>query len=110
MPRPICVHCGQPYGQRATTTEQIKFAVGEPKPTYRGNGIIVKETVWATGGSTGHTEHLTFTVNETIITRTIWDGESYWRSYDPFCKLRCALDYARKAYARSQQPALRRVR
>ena len=33
--------------------------------------------------------------------REVWDGESWWTSYEPFCTLRCALAYARKAWAQS---------
>jgi len=39
----------------------------------------------------------------------VWDGETFVKPYEPFCTLRCALDYARRAYARSRQPALRRA-
>lgn len=30
-----------------------------------------------------------------------WDGESWWWNYNPFCTLRCAFAYARRAYLKS---------
>ncbi len=83
--RPICVHCGKPYGQRETTDVTVRRAPGEPWPPYRGNGIVMKD--FRVGDSA------------TLDYRTIWDGETWRMPYKPFCKLRCALDYARKAYA-----------
>ena len=29
---------------------------------------------------------------------TLWDNESYEHRYEPFCKLRCALNYAQALY------------
>lgn len=29
-----------------------------------------------------------------------WDGSSWFHPYNPFCTLRCALSFARKAYAK----------
>src|SRR5262245_27322671 len=119
-PRPTCVHCGKPYGQRATTDEVVRWDTptkdvenfftnprtgkttttgktvvldGEPTPPppYTGNGIVVKD---------GHA-YLSGDDGRMVMRRLIWDGESYWRPYAPFCTLRCALDYARRAYARA---------
>lgn len=101
--RPICVHCGGSYGSRYTSMETIKWADGEPKPEYRGNGIVVKERIWTTGASRGSSHGVVYGHNETIAHRTIWDGESWAGGYDPFCTLRCALDYARKAYSKWRQ-------
>jgi len=110
MARPICVHCGNPYGKRETKTVAVKCKVGEEMPPYRGNGVVVKTSRYNTGGSIGQTiGGLQFETNEIVETRTIWDGESWWGGYDPFCTLRCALDYARRAYARAQQSSLKRV-
>lgn len=88
MARPICVHCGKVYGQRATHDETARRGPDGTWPPYRGNGIVVKD----------------FRVGESasLAYRTIWDGETYWKPYEPFCKLRCALDYARKVYAQTQ--------
>ena len=94
-PRPTCVHCGSVYGQRKTHDETVTVKRGEKFPAYRGNGILVKDFRVSENATTSH--------------RTIWDGESYWKPYEPFCKLRCALAYARKAYAvATKQPKQRR--
>ena len=98
MTRPICVHCGKAYGQRATRTETYKYAAGEPRPAYRGNGIVTKERDWNTLGSTGSLGSIKFSASEIVGSRTIWDGETWRGGYDPFCTLRCALDYARQAW------------
>jgi len=119
-PKPTCVHCGQPYGRRATTDEVVRWDTptkeveqfytdrltgqtiitgkmvvldGEPNPPprYTGNGIVVKN---------GHA-YLSGDNHRMVMYRTIWDGESWVGGYEPFCTLRCALDYARKAYARA---------
>lgn len=100
MPRPTCAHCGQSYGRRATSLEHTKYKVGEPKPRYEGNGIVVKETSYNTGKSTGSFGKMEFKNNEIVIHRHIWDGETYWGGYKPFCTLICALDYARKAFSK----------
>jgi hypothetical protein len=44
-------------------------------------------------------------VGHMTTNREIWDGESYSGGYEPFCTLRCALAYARKAYANVTTPA-----
>lgn len=126
MTRPICGHCGKPYGQRWTKTVTVRWTVptkdsgvtykdlgGEivmhrivaddgatPPPPYQGNGIVVKET----------TPHLS-SDGQMAMSRYIWDGESYYGGYKPFCTLRCALDYARKAFARDHaRDNIRRVK
>lgn len=99
MTRPICAHCGQPYGSRRTDTETLRWPAGTEKPAYRGNGILIRDR-FEYQAAAGHM----------TCERITWDGETWFKQHEPFCKLRCALEYARKAYARSQQPALRRVR
>jgi len=32
-----------------------------------------------------------------------WDGETWVKPYEPFCTLRCALEYARMAYKLSRE-------
>jgi hypothetical protein len=109
MARPICVHCGQAFGQRHTEHLTIKYPEGQSKPPYRGNGIVVKETEWRTGAGSGTINGVNFGPTEIVLHRWVWDGESYWGGYEPFCKLRCALEYARKAYAGNKQPCLKAV-
>lgn len=96
--RPVCVHCGQLYGQRVTRIEVVRWKRGEEPPPYCGNGVVVKDHVWRTEGSSGELKGVSFTVEDCVSYRHIWDGESYSTPYKPFCKLRCALDYARKVY------------
>jgi hypothetical protein len=75
----------------------VRWARDADKPAYRGNGIVLKD------------QYHGFNPNRTVIDgidvtgcnsahRTIWDGETWWAPYKPFCMLRCALDYARKAH------------
>lgn len=118
--RPTCGHCGKPYGQRATTLETVRWECGEPMPAYRGNGIVVKTGNPYTTTNRATVRKLTMlSVNASIrsfqeeelaklpeksqqtATREIWDGQSWRGGYSPFCTLRCALAYARHAYARS---------
>lgn len=89
-PRPICVNCGKPYGVRATRDEVSTRRPDGSWPPYRGNGIVMKD--FRIGDSA------------TRAYRTIWDGETWRKPYEPFCKLRCALDYARKVYKQRHSP------
>lgn len=114
-PRPTCVHCGKPYGSRWTETQKVTWPVGEDQPKYNGNAVLVKETSWGTTPSRESVEREEASkapfarmrperiaqypdVAMHSMYRETWDGESYVKPYEPFCKLRCALDYARKAY------------
>ena len=117
MARPICAHCGNAYGHRATTSETVKWPLDQERPPYRGNGIVLKESVpYKTANRETARGVTALSVNPKIramqeadlakipaesfyvATRTVWDGESYIGGYAPFCTLRCALDYARRAY------------
>jgi hypothetical protein len=40
--RPVCGSCGKPYGKRSTKTACLVWREGEPRPPYRGNGIVLK--------------------------------------------------------------------
>lgn len=86
-PKPICAQCGKAYGQRATEMIVARCPRGEQLPPYEGDGIVVK----ADSGFLGGKERLEY--------RYIWDGMTYWTPHKPFCTLRCALAYAREAYA-----------
>lgn len=118
MTKPICVHCGKTYGKRDTHDEQVRFPVGEDMPRYSGNGIIVniseprqtvnRALIKSVEQLSGNPEiraaqmaliARTQEKSEMVATRTIWDGKSWSGGYDPFCTLRCALAYARRAYA-----------
>lgn len=121
--RPICVHCHKPYGQRDTTSETVCWAEGEEMPPYRGNGIVMKTSTPNHTISRAVVRGLTMmSANPKIrerqekdlaeiseqsswfAYREIWDGESFVGGYHPFCTLRCALDYARRAYADRNKP------
>ena len=98
-PRPICVHCGKRYGQRATHCEVVRWMPSEPKPEYAGNGIVIQDRYH--GIAPNRTVLLGVEVTGMHSAyRWIWDGETWWAKYTPFCSLRCALDFARKAYAK----------
>jgi endogenous inhibitor of DNA gyrase (YacG/DUF329 family) len=98
--RPICAMCGKPYGTRKTTEESFVWKKGEPIPSYRGNKIVSKETIIRKAGhnSTGKWKGVPFGPDDNVAQRYLWDGESYYTKYKPFCTLRCALDYARRAH------------
>jgi hypothetical protein len=102
MARPICVNCGKPYGSRRVETLPVRWKRGEPVPPYRGDGIVVKEIAWtsASADPAGPGENVSY--------RTIWDGRTWLTPYEPFCKLRCALAYARKAYTEKAKAPVRR--
>ena len=87
-PRPVCVHCGKPYGQRNVHTVTLRWADGEPEPDYGGALLVVKR--WPTR------RHGTISPNARDV--DVWDGKTWVDGYPPFCTLRCALSYARKAY------------
>ena len=101
-PRPICVHCGDAYGQRDTHSESVTFVPGNPKPVYRGNGVVVRErerpskSDWSQDAGNHN-------IKEMIVSRDVWDGLTWHGGYTPFCTLRCALDYARKAYKKEKR-------
>jgi hypothetical protein len=106
--RPVCVHCGKAYGQRKLTDQKVTWPQGEPPPRYQGNSIVVKETkpdvLWmeAPHDPTGHIGMRKLVDSGNMhMRRDLWDGESWTGRYTPFCTLRCALDYARKAYRRA---------
>lgn len=107
MTRPVCGHCGKPYGKRVTQTEVIKWQGDkDAMPPYRGNQMIVKEHYHGfndgeTGPRIAHGEQVG--VNQHVAYRDLWDGATWSGGYNPFCTLRCALDYARKAYARHHE-------
>lgn len=117
MSRPTCAHCGAAYGQRHTRDHVIRWSTptttytileadwtrpGTPAvpvvlhrlsgeacapPPYRGNERVIERTKpW-------------FEINSGQMrqTLTLWDGESWRGGYDPFCTMRCALNYARQA-------------
>lgn len=99
--RPNCANCAKPYGKRKTTEESIVWKKGEPIPSYLGNKIVSKEVMIREAGkhnSTGKWMGIPFGQNDNVATRHLWDGESYYTPYKPFCTLRCALDYARRAW------------
>jgi hypothetical protein len=90
-PRPKCVCCGKPYGSRSTTSNKVLWRQDQPMPAYHGNGIVVKvQGPWNT------------TNKDQYAYRQVWDGVTWFTPYKPFCTLRCALVYARAAYANAQ--------
>ena len=83
--RPVCVHCGLPYGRRDTHQVTLRWEAGEPEPRYEGNLLVVKR------GSVR--QRLAYARDIEV-----WNGRDWSGGYPPFCTLRCALSYARKAY------------
>jgi hypothetical protein len=111
--RPVCVHCRKPYGSKGVKFETVRwdtpiketvirgptgpsvhpFLDGDPlpPPPYEGTGIVIQE----------RQAYLASDGRMSMI-RRVWDGVTWYGGYKPFCTLRCALDYARKAYAKSE--------
>jgi hypothetical protein len=119
--RPVCVHCGKPYGQRDTTSHQVSWPVGGERPPYKGNGVVVKEGFEHKTASRETHRGVMMASSHPVIraqqeaqlaampehsemtaTRWVWDGQSWHGGYTPFCTLRCALAYARQAYRASR--------
>jgi len=116
--RPRCAYCDKPYGRRATHMESCSWPIDGKRPRYEGNGVIVKEYAPYKTASRGTMRALQArTANpalraqqEAELAKTpeesrwvaqyeVWDGEKIdGTPYEPFCTLRCALAYARKAY------------
>jgi hypothetical protein len=101
--RPVCVHCGEAYGRRHTHEVTLRWEEGEPEPRYEGNLIVVKR-----GALRKRVNAMSFAVRNATVEIPaqpnardieVWDGKSWYGGYEPFCTLRCALSYARKAYA-----------
>ena len=86
--RPLCVCCGKPYGQR--NTHDTREIISAPPTPYRGNAFMVEEQLMQWG--------VDFDEPKAMLIRTTWDGESYYTGYQPFCTLRCALQFGREAY------------
>ena len=87
MSRPVCVHCGKRYGRRDTHDVRLRWEKGEPKPRYEGNLQVVRSVM----------------IVRPYLDIEVWNGRDWYGGYPPFCTLRCALDYARRAFARSQR-------
>ena len=83
-PRSVCVHCGQPYGRRDIHHVTLRWEEGEPEPRYEGSLIVVRR---------GSVRKRLAYARDIDVWNGCWSG-----GYPPFCTLRCALDYARKAY------------
>lgn len=120
--RPHCAQCGKPYGARVTQSEDVRWPVGEHMPPYRGNGVVTKTSplrrmmlkadvlaerarraasrnAFALARTEPELDPRFYADEPTMTaTREIWDGETYSAPYEPFCTLRCALAYARRAY------------
>jgi hypothetical protein len=128
-PRPKCVCCGKPYGSRSTTSNKVTWPLGEPMPAYRGNGIVVKTVTHGTSANRASVRAVTpLSVNPEIRARQeaqiatapeesfqiayrdVWDGLTWFKPYEPFCTLRCALVYARAAYEARKQAKRERER
>src|SRR5262245_59039493 len=96
--RPTCAHCGAAYGRRATTDAVLVWRKGEKRPGYRGNGIVIKERqhgpLFNLEKALGRPKR----PDDEYVFLDIWDGQTWDGGYRPFCTLRCALDYARRAF------------
>lgn len=83
-----CAWCGKTYGSRVT--EMIRCYGDEPR--FETNHERV-----------GGIQSWTSTDGRRVHAAKFWDGESYWMPYKPFCTLRCAFGYARRAYEHNRR-------
>lgn len=114
--RPLCAMCGKPYGTRRLSTERITVEIGQPIPPSTRNIDPIKIDMMPPLPKEGADEYkgggyvpmddadrYPFSRKEykgrkgRYVIRTFWDG-TYNTPYDPFCTLRCALDFAQAAY------------
>jgi hypothetical protein len=102
-PRPTCVHCGAEYGRRDIKTEVVIWRDGE-MPPYRGNSVVIR-TYTHHGKEAkpqaydGVAMCAPYKAGDRIAYRDLWDGETWTGgSASPFCTLRCAHDYAVRAW------------
>jgi hypothetical protein len=103
--RPVCVHCGEAYGRRHTHEVTLRWEEGEPEPRYEGYLTVVKRSAVrkftrAVSLPALHPfKAIDIKAQPNARDIEVWDGKSWDGGYEPFCTLRCALSYARKAYA-----------
>jgi hypothetical protein len=103
--RPVCVHCGKLYGKRDTTDTILVWRKGEERPPYRGNGVIVAESEFAALYKIQEALGRPLDKeNDRYVRLEIWDGQTWCGGYQPFCTLRCALGFARKAFRAGYRP------
>ena len=88
--RPGCTLCDKPSGQRATQATVAFVPDGQPIEPYRGNQMLVEETIWPG-------MHRAPQGRGTRVERKTWDGR-WLGGYAPFCTLQCALAFARAAH------------
>jgi hypothetical protein len=88
--RPKCACCGKGYGSRWIIHDKLTWKDGQFPEAYDGPLNVIKEIYGVYYSSVGHW----------VGYRDLWDGKSFRVPYEPFCTLRCALDFARAAYKR----------
>lgn len=103
--RPFCETCGKAYGQRWCSHEYVVFPHGGKVPPYTGDQIVNRETMIIAAPHTGSGiyEGVKYGPNDNVLRRELWDGTTWQGGYEPFCTLRCALVYARKAYSNQRK-------
>ena len=106
--RPLCGHCGKPYGRRDTHSVTVRWEDGEPEPRYGGDGVPVRRSAVRKSSpamsvpSRGGAATIEFKARPNARDLDIWDGKTWTTPYAPFCTLRCALEYARKAFRKAE--------
>ena len=84
---PPCPMCGKHFGQRKT--EEVR-CVGDA-PNFATNQQVM-----------GKVTSYTTTEGKTVHVARAWDGETFWRPYEPFCTLRCGWQYGVWAHRRRE--------
>lgn len=114
--RPVCGYCGKAYGARRTHMQPVRHLLGKPVPPYMGNGKVIRErehtrtlprksleaiqrtpmTDWEKSNPPEYRKP-GYVPDQVIVHREVWLGE-WWGGYEPFCTMRCALEYARRVW------------
>lgn len=98
--RPRCANCGKPAAY-STKTETFRLTSedGPPEvPVYSGNLQVTRQTV-ERHAPDSRVHGAFYGPHIALVTRNLWDGESYRPLYDGlFCTLRCALGFATASY------------
>jgi hypothetical protein len=95
--RPTCANCGKRYGNRDTEIVSVQWNPdNETEPAPKTNYPIIRTRSW--------------TINEPgdrFYQRRkhcfVLKSDRIMGGYPPFCTLRCALAYGRKAYEKSKR-------
>jgi hypothetical protein len=93
--RPRCVHCNEPYGSRITKNAKHEWPAEEDEPP-------IPVDPWCIISNRDRETYPSYRDGKHYRVRwyNTWDGLSFYEPFRPFCTMRCALHYARRAWER----------